>query len=189
MSQVEIIAAVLGAIGVYLGVRQNIWSWPIGIAGVALYVVVFYRAKLYADMGLQVVYIVISFYGWYQWLYGGPGRTTLTVTRARPRQYIILAVLGVTGAWGIGTLLDAHTDASLPYLDSALTSASLVAQWMMTRKLLENWIVWVAADLVYIGMFFYKELYPTTVLYVVFTGLAAWGYFQWKATLRAPAPV
>ena len=188
MSTIEIVAAVLGAIGVYLGVRQNIWSWPIGIAGVSLYVIVFHRAKLYADMGLQVVYIVISLYGWYQWLYGGPGRTSLKVTRARPRHYIILGVLGIAGAWITGELLGRHTDASLPYLDSAVTSTSLVAQWMMTRKLLESWIVWVAVDLVYIGMFLYKELYPTALLYVVFTILAAWGYFQWKATLRPAVP-
>ena len=148
MSTIEIVAAMLGAIGVWLAVRQNIWSWPVGIAGVTLYVIVFHRAKLYADMGLQVVYIVISFYGWYEWLYGGPGRTTLRVTRTTPRQWIVLATLGVAGAWVTGTLLGRHTDASLPYLDSALTGTSLVAQWMMTRKLLENWIVWVTADIV-----------------------------------------
>jgi len=186
VSAVEIAAAILGAIGVYLSVRQNIWSWPIGIAGVALYVIVFHRAKLYADMGLQVVYIVISFYGWYEWLYGGPDRTALQVTRTKPRHYIILAGLAVAGAYLTGVLLGRHTDASLPYLDSATTSTSLVAQWMMTRKLLENWVVWVAVDLVYIGMFIYKQLYPTALLYVVFTILAAWGYFQWKATLRTP---
>ena len=187
MSAVEIVAAVLGAIGVYLGVRQKIWSWPIGIAGVTLYVIVFYRARLYADMGLQVVYIVLSFYGWYEWLYGGPGRTTLRVSRARLHHWIILPILAVAGAWITGTLLGRHTDASLPYLDSALTSTSLVAQYMMTRKLLENWIVWVSVDLVYIGMFIHKQLYPTAVLYVVFTVLAAWGYIQWKRTLRESA--
>jgi nicotinamide mononucleotide transporter len=188
VSTIEIVAAVIGAIGVYLAVRQNIWSWPIGIAGVALYVIVYYRARLYAAMGLQVVFIIISLYGWYQWLYGGPGQTTLLVTRAKRHHYIILAVLGVAGAWLTGLLLGRHTDASLPWLDSAATSTSLVAQWMMTRKLLESWIVWVTVDLVYIGMFIYKELYPTAVLYVVFTILAAWGYFQWKATLRPPVP-
>ena len=187
MSTIEIVAAVLGAIGVWLSVRQNILSWPIGIAGVALYVIVFFRARLYAEMGLQVVYIVISFYGWYEWLYGGRGRTPLTVTRAKPRHYVILPILGVGGAWLLGTLLDRHTDASLAYLDSALASTSLVAQWMMTHKLLECWIVWVVVDVAYIGMFIATELYPTAVLYAVFTALAAWGYVQWKRTLREPA--
>ena len=188
MSTIEIIAALFGVVGVYLSVRQNVWNWPIGIVNVALYVVVFYRAKLYADMGLQVIYIVLALYGWYQWLYGGPGRTTLPVTRAQPRQLLIAAAVGIAGAWGIGELLARHTDASLPYLDAALTSASLVAQWMATRKLVENWLLWIAADTVYIGMFIFKGLYPTAALYAGFTALAVWGYVQWKQALRAPAP-
>ena len=185
MSTFEIVAALFGVVGVYLSVRQNVWNWPIGIVNVTMYVVVFYRAKLYADMGLQVIYIVLALYGWYQWLYGGPGRTTLPVTRGAPRQLLMAAAVGVAGAWGIGALLARYTDASLPYLDASLTSASLVAQWMATRKLLENWMMWIAADTVYIGMFVYKRLYPTAVLYALFTGLAILGYVQWKAALRA----
>ena len=188
MSTIEIVAALFGVVGVWLSVRQNVWNWPIGIINVALYVVVFYRARLYADMGLQVVYIVLALYGWYQWLYGGPGRTTLPVRRAAGRQMLLAAAVGVGGAWGIGEILARYTNASLPYLDASLTSASLVAQWLATRKLLENWLLWIAADIVYIGMFLYKRLYPTAALYAVFTVLAVAGYVQWKRTLRAPAP-
>ena len=187
MSTIEIVAALFGVVGVYLSVRQNVWNWPVGIVNVTLYVVVFYQARLYADMGLQVIYIVLALYGWYQWLYGGPGRTTLPVTRAKPRHLVVASAVGVVGAWGIGALLSRHTDASLPYLDSALTSASLVAQWMATRKLVENWLLWIAADTVYIGMFIYKRLYPTAVLYAVFTALAVVGFIQWKRALREPA--
>lgn len=187
MSTIEIVAALFGVVGVYLSVRQNVWNWPVGIVNVALYVVVFYQARLYADMGLQVIYIVLALYGWYQWLYGGPGRTTLPVTRAVPRQLLLAISAGALGAWVIGELLARYTDASLPYLDAALTSASLVAQWMATRKLLENWLLWIAADVVYIGMFIYKRLYPTAALYAVFTALAIWGYVQWKRTLRTTA--
>jgi nicotinamide mononucleotide transporter len=186
VSTFEIVAALFGVVGVYLNVRQNVWTWPVGIVNVAMYVVVFYQAKLYADMGLQVIYIVLALYGWYHWLYGGPRRTTLPVTRGLPRELLIAAGVGVIGAWGIGAVLARFTDASLPYLDASLTSASLVAQWMATRKLLENWLVWIVADLVYIGMFIYKQLYPTAVLYAVFTVLAVLGYRQWRATLRAP---
>ena len=188
MSTIEIAAALFGVVAVYLSVRQNVWNWPVGIVNVALYVVVFYRARLYADMGLQVIYIVLALYGWYQWLYGGPGRTTLPVARASPRQLFFATAVGTAGAWAIGALLARYTNASLPHLDAALTSASLVAQWMATRKLLENWLLWIAADVVYIGMFIYKRLYPTAALYFVFTALAIWGYEQWKRTLRAPAP-
>lgn len=177
---IEIAAALFGVACVYLATRQNIWSWPVGIVNVALYFVVFREARLYADMGLQVVYLLLSVYGWYQWLYGGPGRKTLPVSRASRTQLIILAILGGAGAWLTGTLLMQHTDASLPYLDSALTSTSLVAQWMMTRKLLESWLVWISVDIVYVGMFIHKSLYPTAVLYAVFTVLAVLGYSQWK---------
>ena len=188
MSTIEIVAALFGVVGVWLSVRQNVWNWPVGIINVALYVVVFYRARLYADMGLQVVYIALALYGWYQWLYGGPGRTTLPVRRADGRQMVLAAAVAVVGAWGIGGILARYTNASLPYLDASLTSASLVAQWLATRKLLENWLLWIAADIVYIGMFVYKRLYPTAGLYAVFTVLAIAGYVQWKRTLGAPAP-
>lgn len=183
----EILAVVFGIISVYLSTRENIWSWPTALINVGLYFVVFYEAKLYADMGLQVIYIVLALYGWYHWLYGGPRRTTLPVTRGAPHQLLIAAAVGVVGGWAIGALLARFTDASLPYLDASLTSASLVAQWMATRKLLENWVLWIAADIVYVGMFIYKRLYPTAALYLVFTVLAIWGYTRWKASLRGQA--
>ena len=186
-SPLEIIAAIVGVVSVYLSVRQNIWSWPTAIVNVSLYVIVFYEAKLYADMGLQVVYIALSFYGWYQWLYGGANRTELPVTRIDGRTSVILAAAGVTTTALLGTVLHGHTNAALPFLDSATTATSLVAQWMMTRKLLENWMVWIAVDVVYVGMFIYKSLYVTAVLYAIFLGLAVAGHRQWTRSLLAPA--
>ncbi len=186
MNPLETIAALFGIVSVYLSVRQNIWSWPTAIVNVGLYTVVFYESRLYADMGLQVVYIVISFYGWYQWLYGGMGHTELQVSRTSRGLGILLAAIGVVSTVLLGTLLHRTTNAAIPYLDSTTTSTSLVAQWMMTRKLLENWLVWVAVDVVYIGMFIYKSLYVTAMLYFVFLVLSIMGYRQWKATLREP---
>ncbi len=186
MNPLETIAALFGIVSVYLSVRQNIWSWPTAIVNVGLYTVVFYEPRLYADMGLQVVYIVISFYGWYQWLYGGMGHTELQVSRTSRGLGILLAAIGVVSTVLLGTLLHRTTNAAIPYLDSTTTSTSLVAQWMMTRKLLENWLVWVAVDVVYIGMFIYKSLYVTAMLYFVFLVLSIMGYRQWKATLREP---
>jgi nicotinamide mononucleotide transporter len=134
-------------------------------------------------MGLQVVYFALSLYGWYEWLYGGEHRTELHVSRVTRTLGVRLAVIGVASAVIIGTLLARFTDAALPYLDSATTSTSLVAQWMMTRKILENWAVWVAVDVVYIGMFIFKELYLTAGLYAVFLVLAVMGFRQWKRSL------
>jgi nicotinamide mononucleotide transporter len=182
----ETLAAVFGVVSVYLSVRQNIWSWPTAIVNVGLYAFVFHSSRLYADMGLQVVYVIISFYGWYEWLYGGANRTELKVSRTHPRLGGALAAIGVASTFLLGTLLHSTTNAALPFLDSATTSTSLVAQWMMTKKLLENWLVWVAVDVVYIGMFIYKALYVTSLLYFVFLVLSIIGYRQWKATLNEP---
>ena len=184
MSSIEIVAAVFGVISVFLSVRQNIWSWPTAIVNVGLYIVVFYESKLYADTGLQVVYVVLNAYGWYHWLYGGKNRTELPVSRTSARLWLLLVTLGAVGTALIGTLLSRKTDAALPYIDAMTTSTSLVAQWMMTRKLLENWAIWVAVDVVYIGMYIYKSLYVTAVLYLIFLILSAMGFMQWRRSLR-----
>lgn len=184
LSPLEIAAALFGAWSVWLSVRQNILSWPTAIVNVALYAVVFYEAKLYADMGLQVVYAGLSVYGWYEWLYGGEGRTELHVTRTSRAVALRLVALAVASALLLGSLLHRTTDAALPYMDSALTTASLVAQWMMTRKLLENWVVWIGVDVFYVGMFVYKGLCVTAILYAVFLGLATKGFIDWRRSMR-----
>jgi nicotinamide mononucleotide transporter len=183
VSLLELFAAVVGAVSVWLSVRQNILSWPTAIVNVILYVIVFYQAKLYADMGLQVVYAVLSVYGWYEWMYGGEGRTELHVTRTGPGLAALLALIALSGSALLGTLLRHATDAALPYMDSFLSSTSLVAQWMMTRKKLENWLVWVAVDVLYVGMFVFKGLYLTAGLYLVFLGLALKGYVDWRRSM------
>ncbi len=152
---------------------------------VALYFVVFREQKLYADMGLQVIYFVLSLYGWYEWLYGGANRTELKVTRATPRMAIVLSAIAIVGVALLGTLFARFTDAALPYVDSATATTSLVAQWMMTRKVLENWAIWIAVDVVYVGMFIYKHLYLTSGLYAGFLVLAVMGHVQWRRSFRA----
>ena len=187
MTSLELVAAITGAISVWLSVRQNIWSWPTAIVNVLLYALVFQQAKLYADMGLQVVYAVLSVYGWYEWLFGGEGRTRLRVTRTTPRLAVGLALISAAGSALLGTLLHRTTDAALPFMDSFLSSTSLVAQWMMTRKLLENWLVWIAVDVLYVGMFLFKGLYLTAGLYAVFLGLAVRGYLDWRRSMAGGA--
>ena len=184
MNSIEIVAAAFGVVSVFLSVRQNIWSWPTAIVNVGLYIFVFYGSKLYADTGLQVVYVVLNAYGWYHWLYGGKNRTELPVTRTSARLWLLLVALGAAGTAVLGTFLTQKTDAALPYVDSLTTSTSLVAQWMMTRKLLENWLIWVAVDVVYIGMYIYKSLYVTAVLYFIFLVLSAMGFVQWRRSLK-----
>ncbi|MDB4917818.1 MAG: nicotinamide mononucleotide transporter PnuC [Gemmatimonadetes bacterium] len=183
MSSLEWIAAVVGAISVYLSVRQNIWSWPTAIVNVVLYTVVFYDARLYADMGLQVIYAVLSVYGWYEWLYGGANKTELRVSRTGPFTRAVLAVISLAGAVALGAFLRGATDAALPFMDSFLSSTSLAAQWMMTKKKLESWLVWIFVDVLYVGMYVFKHLYVTAGLYAVFLVLAVRGYIDWRRSM------
>lgn len=189
MSALEWIAAIVGAYSVYLSVRQNIWSWPTAIVNVVLYTVVFYRARLYADMGLQVVYAVLSIYGWYEWLHGGENRTELRVTRTVIRSGAILTGAALLGAAVLGLFLKRTTDAALPFMDSFLSSTSLVAQYLMTKKKLENWLIWIFVDVLYVGMYVFKDLYVTAGLYAVFLVLAVRGYLDWRRSMTMPAAI
>ena len=175
MAAVESIATVLGIISVGLLVRQNIWCWPTGIVMVTLYIFVFYDARLYSDMGLQVAYVVMQIYGWYYWVFGGEERNKLPVSRIAGST--ALAWLGVmlAGTAGLGYLMDKYTDADLAYWDAATTVMSLVAQYLQALKTLECWLLWIVVDVLAVGIYAYKGLVPTTVLYTVFLGLATWG--------------
>lgn len=186
-SCLELVAVVFGVVSVLLSVRENIWSWPTALVNVALYFALFHSAGLYSDMGLQVVYFVLSLYGWYEWLYGGKGRTALAVSRTPGRLWAILAGIGVV-VWAIlGRLTSGLPGVALPYVDAATTTMSLVAQYMMTRKLLENWTLWIVADVVYVGMFIFKGLYLTAGNYAIYLVLAVMGHVAWKRSLAATA--
>jgi len=181
----ELLAVLFGIVSVWLSTREHIASWPTAIVNVSLYFVVFREARLYADMGLQVFYFGLSWYGWYQWKFGGTGRTELPVSRTTARVAATLVPIGLAGAGALGLILSRTTDASLPWVDSAVSVTSLLAQWMMTRKLLETWLVWIAVDVVYVGMFLYKELFLTAGLYAAFLLLAVKGYLDWRRSYAA----
>ncbi|MBD1398287.1 nicotinamide mononucleotide transporter [Pontibacter sp. JH31] len=188
MSLIEVIGVITGIAGVWLAARQHIWTWPVSIVSVTAYVFVFLDARLYADMGLSVFYIISSVYGWYEWLYGGKGHTERQVTKVSQRELWVLIALVVVFTGGLGYFLDNYTDADLSYTDSATTAVSLMAYWMMARKRLENWLVWLVVDVVYVGVYLYKELYLTAFLYFVFLILATVGYLDWKRDLEKHAP-
>ncbi|MFL5613434.1 MAG: nicotinamide riboside transporter PnuC [Gemmatimonadaceae bacterium] len=185
MSTLEWIAAIAGAVSVYLSARENIWSWPTAIVNVGLYIIVFRRAGLYSDMGLQVVYLVLSIYGWYEWLYGGHDRTKLTVSRATMREWALTLPVALVFWFALARYTATLPGVALPYVDSCLTTISLVAQWMMTRKILENWILWIVADIAYVPMYVYKKLPVTAALYALFLVLAVVGLRAWWRSYRA----
>lgn len=184
---VEMIAVIFGFICVYLTVKENIWCWPTGIVSIILYVIIFYEEGLYGQSFLQVVFFILSIYGWHQWLHGGKGGGRLEVSRLNNRQ--IFFYLGLTAAFtltvGFGLHRIAHEDVG--YLDAVITGLSLAAQYLMAKKKLECWIGWVTVDVLAIGMFAYKGLYKTSLLYVAFLILATKGFFEWKKNYR-PEP-
>ena len=179
----ENLAVAFGLASVYLSTREKISSWPVAIINVGIFFFVFWKAKLYADAVLQIVYLLLSVYGWYEWLFGGVNKARLEVSRARMRDWVILVPLAIAFAIGLGTFLARHTDSPVPYLDASLTATSLVAQWMMTRKQLENWVIWIAADIVYVPTFLARHLPSTAVQYAVFLVLAVMGYVSWRKSL------
>ncbi len=148
------------------------------------------QARLYGGAALQIVYLVVSFYGWYQWLHGGEGHGRLSVSRTPVSWLAGLTLAGLVATLALGLFLRFRTDEALPFPDAATTSFSLVAQWMATRKWLENWIVWIVVDLGYVAVCLSQRLYPMGALYAVFLVLAVLGYREWRASLarRDTAP-
>ena len=181
MGVVEILGFVSGALCVWLVAWQNVWNWPIGIANNVTFLVLFWTAGIYADAGLQVVYLGLALYGWWAWVRGGTGQTALTVTRTTRRQWLVLAGAGVLGTAGLAVLLDAVTDSTVPLPDAVTTVLSLLATWGQARKKLESWWLWITADVIYVPLYAYKDLWLTAALYVGFLGLCVMGLRGWRS--------
>ena len=183
MNPLEILGAATGALAVWLTARENVWCWPVGLANVAIYAIVFRDAKLYADMGLQGVYFALCVYGWWAWLRGGAAHGRLVVSRAPRAVLATSALAGIVFAAALGTFLRSMTDAALPLWDAGTTAFSLVAQFLQTRKWIENWPIWIAVDTIYVGMYVLKRLYLTAGLYALFLVLAGIGLAAWRRSL------
>lgn len=177
---------VTGILYVILEVKQNRLLWPLGLLTSATYVYIFFHGKFYADMGLQVYYVLISIYGWFYWSRGGQRSDTgeLRVIRGGRRQLMVLFLVFVISWAGIYFLLDRLTDSTVPLGDSFTTAMAIVATWMLARKIIEHWFLWIIANLVSIALYIYKGLYPTVILYVVYTAMAVYGYLEWKKTMN-----
>ena len=185
---VEIVGSVLGIIYVFLSIKQNIFTWFTGLLTSALYIYVFFVAKFYADMALQVYYVWISIYGWIIWTKGKVekgGKSDLPVKRAGKRQLILLSLITVLLWLTIYFVLKYFTDSPVPVGDAFTTAMSIVATWMLARKIIEHWIFWIIVDFVSLGLYIYKGLYPTSVMFLIYTIAALWGYFEWKKDLKS----
>ncbi len=181
-NKVELLGAILGILYIFFSIRQNIFTWPIGLITSILYVWVFFQAKLYADMGLQLYYVVISIYGWYFWLQGKKEvqNHKVRVKSTSLRLWLKLAITSFVLYAIILYTLQNFTDSDVPYMDSITTSLSIVATWMLARKYLEHWLIWIFVDAFSVGLYIHKNLWATAVLFLVYTFMAVLGFIEWR---------
>jgi nicotinamide mononucleotide transporter len=194
----ELISFVLAVITVWLNIRQNHWAWLFAIISSASYAGVFFDAKLYGDTGLQLVFIAVSIWGWRQWLKVGsvddvarstppdstPGHTfTLQVSRLGARGWWLVLAGWLAGYLVLSWFLRRYTDTDVPHIDGFLTAGSLLGQWLLARKKLENWHVWIFVDVLYVGLYLYKHLMLTAILYGFFVLMALAGLRVWRRAM------
>lgn len=182
-SLLETSGVITGILCVYLAAKNKILSWPFAIVSVVIYIFIFWETKLYADMGLQVYFLIMNVYGWYFWSHKDQVKkvpvTSFTVSE------IILSVVGIIVFTAVlGFFLHRETDASFPFIDSFCTACSLVAQVFLARKVLENWLIWIFVDIIYVGVYIVKDLHLTAGMYILYIFIAAMGYWEWKREYR-----
>jgi len=181
---IEIVGAILSLIYLDLSIKQKVSLWFFGIISSVFYIVIFFQTKFYADMSLQFYYVFISIYGWLNWKRGNQGSgEELPTTQLSKR--LLLNLVVATGLIYIVyyLILSKFTDSTIPKADSLVGALSIVGTWMLARKLIENWLVWIVADALCVGLYIYKGLFPTAILFIVYTVMSVVGYWQWRKTI------
>ena len=180
MSPLEVAAVALGIAYLLLAMRESLWCWPAALASTSAFLIVFWRVNLLMETALQVYYIAMAIYGWWHWRHGGPKDSTLTIRRWRLPQHALALLVVLVLTLISGTLLSRQTDAALPYLDSFTTWGSIVTTWMVTQKILENWLYWLVIDAASLILYLDRELYLTAGLFLVYLIIVIFGFFAWR---------
>jgi len=179
----EFAGTIFGLIYVWYSIRQSLYTWPAGIMTSLIYCLVFFDAKFYAGMGLQIYYLAVSCYGWWSWSRGLNNDSSgdkLIVSRTSARLWTILFLLNLAITAFLYFSLRIYTDSPIPFGDSVTTSFSILATWMLARKKVEHWIIWIFVDLVSASLYLYRGLYFTAFLFLVYTVMAVVGYYEWQ---------
>ncbi|GGH22033.1 nicotinamide riboside transporter PnuC [Mucilaginibacter phyllosphaerae] len=184
----ELTGVITGLLCVYLAAKNNIWNWPFAIVSVTIYIFIFFEAHLFADMGLQVYFLAMNIYGWYYWSHKPANENKTPVTRISPKAIMLSAAAIVIATFILGSVLK-YTTASYPYIDSFCAACSLVAQVFLARKVLENWLIWIFVDVIYVGVYLFKGLHLTAGMYAVYVAIALMGYIDWKKDLLKEAQI
>jgi nicotinamide mononucleotide transporter len=183
-SILEAIAVFFGILSVWYAKKENILVFPTGIISVVIYIYICFFAKLYADMGINGVYFVMSVYGWYMWSRKDDSKPLLPIRWCTGKEHVISAVMLIGFFAILSYFLTHYTDSNVPVIDSATTSIFIVGMWLMARKKIENWIYWIIGDLISIPLYFYKDLALTSIQFTVFLVLAIMGFVEWREKLR-----
>ncbi|MBN2521247.1 MAG: nicotinamide mononucleotide transporter [Bacteroidales bacterium] len=182
---VEIIGALTGLVYLYFEIKQKILLWPLGIITSVFYIVIFYTSKFYADMSLQFYYVFISIYGWYNWIKGAENKnSSLPVINLSKKLGVILFFIHLVILFFIYYILKHYTDSPVPFWDALTTSLSVMATWMLSKKIIELWFIWIFVNFVSMILYIYKGLYPTTILFLFYGLLSYKGYFEWKKDIK-----
>lgn len=174
---------IIGAVGAFIAtiayIRVSLWAWPISLLAIFVDIFLYYQQGIYGDMSLQLVYLAFTIYGWYQWKFGGKEQQGLPITSITLKQVLLLTAIAVLSIYVMFIILTNYTDSHVPFWDAATTILSLIAQWMVCRKIIENWILWFVIDGAYAVLYFYKNIPAHSLLQLVYLGMAIVGYIYW----------
>lgn len=184
MELLEIAGVAAGLLYLWLEYRASIWLWPVSIVMPALYIFIYHASGFYADMAVNVYYLIAGIYGWAAWSRRRDDNRPLSVSRMPRRLLLPLGLVTALCFAATAVLLVRYTDSTVPYGDSFTTALSVAALWMLSRKYAEQWLVWIVVDAVSAGLYFYKGLYPTGGLYLLYAIVAVAGYFKWLKLIR-----
>lgn len=187
LTWIEVFGFLTGGVCVWLVVRQHIWNWPIGLVNNVVFFVLFFEKRLYADMSLQVVFFALGVYGWWNWVRRGPDKSPLRATYAGRWEMIAVLAFVAAATFGLREIL-LWANGAAPVWDAVTTALSLGAQYLLTRKRIENWYLWIVADVIYVPLYVSRELPLTAVLYFGFLILCILGLFAWRKSMREAKP-
>ncbi|MHA3049520.1 nicotinamide riboside transporter PnuC [Acinetobacter sp. ANC 4641] len=179
MSNLEIFAVIISLIGVGLTIIRNMWCWPFNMLAYILYGYLFFTYQLYGEVILQIFFSVMNFYGFYVWMKGKQVDHDIKIEPLAISKIILQLIVSAIAGLAFGLILKNFTNAAVPMLDAQLAAFSLLATYWTSRKHIATWVLWVVVDIIYVGMFIYKDLYLTAGLYAAFVLMAAYGWYQW----------
>ncbi len=185
---IEICGAIISIIYLYFSYKQIIWLWLFGLMSALFYIWIYFDSGFYADMSLQVYYVAVSLYGWFHWSAGGhsaDGKSNIKISRITKREGVVVFSVFLLLWLFISQVLIRFTNSQISVMDAFTTAGSIVATWMLARKILEHWLIWIVVDTISLGLYLYKGLYATATLFLVYTIVAVAAYYAWKKDMKS----